>query len=271
MQIIPCRTAGPLDGLIMMWIIRCGLCRDQTADTLHRHHQNTRRGNILWKNGVHSSRSLWRLIESIQRSIEVQHPTCTPSFCINLSSANWLHRRWNQFISLHFVQCFFVSFPVMWLVGFVELKGKATGISVPLMLTARIVFLHTHRWSVRKKQPFCVHPLQEPGSDCIDFLPRWASELSQNEWPTEKQVVFWGRGMIKGKGDWPQHWAGGAAQWKTDVRFNLNFIHNTHAFLKSFWWHRMDKSSLRPSTAVLNSYNCISISVEGQLLTDLHC
>lgn len=172
----------------------------QRPDTLHRHHQNTRRGNILWKNGVHSSRSLWRLIEYIQRSIEVQHPTCTLSFCINLSSANWLHTRWNQFISLHFVQCFFVSFPVMWLVGFVELKGKATGICVPLMLTARIVFLHTHRWSVRKKQPFCVHPLQEPGSDCIDFCLGGRVNSHKMNDQQKSRWCFEGEGWLRGRG-----------------------------------------------------------------------
>lgn len=60
-----------------------------------------------------------------------------------------------------------------------------------------------------EKGIFC--PPTELSLDYIDFCsPVDDSELSQNKWPIEKNVVFRGRGVIKGKRAWP-HRVGGAA------------------------------------------------------------
>ena len=70
-----------------------------------------------------------------------------------------------------------------------------------------------------EKKPFSVHPLSSALALLI-FAQVGKSELPQNEWPIEPNMVFWGRGLIKGKRDWPQHWGCGAAQLKHTVLFN---------------------------------------------------
>ncbi len=90
----------------MMWVMRYGLhshhistqlntygrfWTDVLDSALHHHHQNTKWGNIFWKNGVHPSSRVQRLVESMPRRTEAalvaQHLTETLNvgFSFNLS------------------------------------------------------------------------------------------------------------------------------------------------------------------------------------------
>lgn len=72
---------------------------------------------------------------------------------------------------------------------------------------------------LEKRHFLSTHPLSLAPTLLI-FALVGESELPQNEWPIEQNMVFWGGGLIKGKRDWPQHWGGGAAQLKHTVQFN---------------------------------------------------
>lgn len=75
-------------------------------------------------------------------------------------------------------------------------------LNFPFSLTTELILFYNISWSAKKsqKQPFSVHPLSSAWTVLI-FAPVDESELLQNEWPKEKNMVFRGRNVIKGKQD----------------------------------------------------------------------
>ncbi len=119
------RHEGSLNGLMsmkMMWIICYHTIStqlnsygkfwiDMLDSALHHHHQNIKLGNILWKNSVHPSSRVQRLVESMPKCFDAvwwqvvaQHLTktlhvsffrviCHSSVYIN---GSWYTRVWNR-------------------------------------------------------------------------------------------------------------------------------------------------------------------------------